>query len=567
MDENDFVKRVVLHNKLLSPEKMTAIENHLARNPGKTLLQFLQEQGIINEANAKQMQQMYQQKVTQAFSVASRRPVVTRAIPQQGGSDKKAAPLQTTKRVRKITQITKMVKPVESDVAAEAPPPPPPPPPPPQPPPPPPQLTILPGDRFFARELLLANRWLAPENNALLEQIFAKSNDSGQFLQALHQSQMVDRHICELVIRLSHQAQKAGLPAGKLWAVPQYLTFARQVGASDIHINAGCAPAIRKDGRLIKLMQQSITPAQSQQLLFGLLSPEHQKKIAADMAIELCWSASPQERYRTCILKQRLGWDGSFRQISTQIPTFASLGLPSQLKKLCEFHQGLILITGPAGCGKSSTMAAMIELINQNRQEHIISIEDPIEFVFVSDKAHINQRQLGDHTQSFARALRSALREDPDIIVIGELRDLDTVSLAITAAETGHLVFGTLHTTSAAQTIDRVINMFPIKEQNQIRSMLSESLKGIICQQLLPRKDWQGRALAMEIMFNTEAIANLIREQKIYQVLSLIQMGKKQGMMLMDNSLLALVEQNLIDGVDAYFAANSKEAFAKWSPL
>ena len=555
MDENAFVKKVVLHNKLLSPEKMTAIENLLARTPGKNLLQFLQEQGIINEANANKMRQMYQQKVTQAQLVTTRR-TSTETVVQQEDS-KKLASLQTARKTRKSIRLPVVAKSVESGAAEPQP----------QPQPQPENVSVLSGDGYFARELLLANRWLAPEKKSIMEQILAKNNDSGPFLHDLYQSQLIDRHICELAMSLSHQTQEMKVRSDKIWTAAQYLSFARQVGASDIHINADCAPAIRKDGRLIKLAQRVITSEQSQDLLFGLLSPEQQKRAQEEMAIEFCWSASPQERYRTCILKQRLGWDGAFRQISAQIPTFESLELPSQLKKLCEFHQGLILITGPAGCGKSSTMAAMIELINQKREEHIITIEDPIEFVFTSAKAHINQRQLGDHTQSFARALRSALREDPDIIVIGELRDLDTVSLAITAAETGHLVFGTLHTTSATQTIDRVINMFPIKEQNQIRSMLSESLKGIICQQLIPRKGQQGRAMAMEIMFNTEAIANLIREQKIYQVLSLIQMGKKQGMMLMDNALLALVEQNSIDSVDAYFAANNKDSFAKWSPL
>jgi twitching motility protein PilT len=211
-------------------------------------------------------------------------------------------------------------------------------------------------------------------------------------------------------------------------------------------------------------------------------------------------------------------------------------------------------------------MAAMVELINQSRGEHIITIEDPVEYNFVPALSQINQREVGVHTKSFAAALRAALREDPDVIVIGELRDRETVSLAITAAETGHLVFGTMHTTSAARTIDRILDVFPPDEQPQIRSMISESIRGIVCQQLIPRRDGCGRALALEVMLNTTAVANLVRERKLFQIPSIIQTSRQQGMILLDNSLLELVNAGVIDGVEAYYASDNKAHFLKWAP-
>jgi twitching motility protein PilT len=248
------------------------------------------------------------------------------------------------------------------------------------------------------------------------------------------------------------------------------------------------------------------------------------------------------------------------------VPGFDELGLPEQLQRLTEFNQGLVLVTGPNGCGKSTTMAAMVERVNQTRNEHIITIEDPVEFNFVPALSQINQREVGAHTKSFAAALRAALREDPDVIVIGELRDRETVSLAITAAETGHLVFGTMHTTSAARTIDRVLDVFPPDEQPQVRSMISESIRGIVCQQLIPRKDGGGRALALEVMLNSPAIANLMRERKLFQIPSIIQTSRQQGMILLDNSLLELVHTGVIDGMEAYYAADNKAPFLKWAP-
>jgi twitching motility protein PilT len=345
-----------------------------------------------------------------------------------------------------------------------------------------------------------------------------------------------------------------------------YLSYAREVGASDLHITVAAPPLIRKDGRLLPLPRDPLTPADTERLLFGILTEEQHQAIQQSKALDFCYRAPDHGRYRSCVLRQRTGWDGAFRVVQSQVPGFDELGLPEQLQRLTEFNQGLVLVTGPNGCGKSTTMAAMVERVNQTRNEHIITIEDPVEFNFVPALSQINQREVGAHTKSFAAALRAALREDPDVIVIGELRDRETVSLAITAAETGHLVFGTMHTTSAARTIDRVLDVFPPDEQPQVRSMISESIRGIVCQQLIPRKDGGGRALALEVMLNSPAIANLMRERKLFQIPSIIQTSRQQGMILLDNSLLELVNTGVIDGMEAYYAADNKAPFLKWAP-
>lgn len=347
-----------------------------------------------------------------------------------------------------------------------------------------------------------------------------------------------------------------------------YLTYTRESGGSDLHINVTSPPFIRKHGRLAALPRAPFTAAETEALLFGILTDEQRKRIHGDgeLALDFRYNIPGQGRYRSCIVKQRTGWDGSFRVVPSRIPSFEELGLPEQLQRLTEFNQGLVLVTGPNGCGKSTTLAAMVELVNQHRDEHIITIEDPVEFDFVPAKSQINQREVGSHTKGFPQALRAALREDPDVIMIGELRDRETVSLAITAAETGHLVFSTIHTTSAARTIDRILEAFPPDEQPQVRSMISESIRGVLCQQLIPRKDGNGRALAMEILLNTPAVSNLIRERKLFQIPSIIQTSRQHGMMLLDNSLLDLVNQGVIDGSEAYYAADKKELFLKWAP-
>jgi twitching motility protein PilT len=346
----------------------------------------------------------------------------------------------------------------------------------------------------------------------------------------------------------------------------EYLRYTREVEASDLHITAASPPFIRKYGRLVPLPHAPLAPEHTEQLLFQILTEEQKRSIETSKAVEFCYRVPDHGRYRACILQQRIGWDGAFRVIPSGLPGFEALGLPEELRRLTEFNQGLVLVTGPNGCGKSTTMAAMVELINQNRSEHIITIEDPVEYNFVPAASQINQREVGSHTKSFAAALRAALREDPDVIVIGELRDRETVSLAITAAETGHLVFGTMHTTSAARTIDRILDVFPPDEQPQIRSMISESIRGIVCQQLIARRDGGGRALALEVLLNTPAVSNLIRERKLFQIPSIIQTSRQQGMILLDNSLLDLVSAGVIDGAEAYYASDNKAQFLQWAP-
>jgi len=263
-------------------------------------------------------------------------------------------------------------------------------------------------------------------------------------------------------------------------------------------------------------------------------------------------------RYRTSVVRQRLGVDLVFRIINTKVRTMDELGLPEHLKLLTRYQNGLILVTGSVGSGKSTTLASLVEQVNIERREHIITLEDPIEYVLEPKGCHITQREVHTHTRSFAAALRGALREDPDVIMVGEMRDLETISLAITAAETGHLVLGTLHTGNASRTLDRLLDVFPPDQQEQIRIMVSESLRGVVSQQLIPRADGKGRVLALEILTNTPAVANVIREAKTYMLPGIIQTGKKQGMQLMDDALAELYNRGLIIGEEALARAEQK---------
>jgi twitching motility protein PilT len=333
-----------------------------------------------------------------------------------------------------------------------------------------------------------------------------------------------------------------------------YLEQARKAGASDLHISAGAPPLIRKNGKLVPQEDRILSPNETETLLFGILERPEKLKLNENLFLETCLSIEGQGRVRSSFIKQSRGWDGAFRIIPSAPLSFPELGLPDILQRMTEYNQGLVLVTGPGGSGKSSTVAAMIELINRSRSEHIITLEDPIEYVFTPAKSHISQRQIGDSTKSFAAGLRAALREDPDILMIGELRDLETAALAITAAETGHLVFATLHTTGAEQTIYRLLDFFPPDQQRQIRSMISESIRGIVCQRLIPRKDGRGRVLALEIMFNIPAVSNLIREDHVYQMQNMMRINHTKGMTMMSESIQKLLEQKTIDEVEAHYA-------------
>jgi len=304
-----------------------------------------------------------------------------------------------------------------------------------------------------------------------------------------------------------------------------------------------------------------VPPEVAEDMIVAALGPEEVNELIKMGEVDLCYQVDGLGRFRTNIYRQLQGFDAVFRLIPPKPPTLKDLGLPSDLGGLTEFHQGMVLVTGPKGCGKSSTLAALVDLINGEREEHILTVEDPVEYVHPSKKCLVNQRDVGKHTKSFARALRGALREDPDIIVIGELRDLETISLAMTAAETGHFVLGTLHTNNAIRTINRIVGAFPSKEQDQVRSMLSESLRAVISQRLLPGVHVD-QVVAIEILKVTKAAANIIRENKIIQLKSTMQTGTSLGMCIMDDALERMLDDDEITAEVAYEQAEEKARFA-----
>ena len=347
--------------------------------------------------------------------------------------------------------------------------------------------------------------------------------------------------------------------------VDQYLAIAQEAGASDVHLGVDAPPIWRLHGNLRPIWPDApkLTPSQTAALADAFLPEEQKAQLVQRGDVDFAY-ATEFGRFRTSVVRQRLGTDMVFRIISTQVRTMDELGLPEHLKLLTRFHNGLILVTGSVGSGKSTTLAALVEQVNIERREHIITLEDPIEYIFPPKGCHITQREVHTHTRSFGAALRGALREDPDVIMVGEMRDLETISLGITASETGHLVLGTLHTGNASRTLDRLLDIFPVDQQEQIRMMVSESLRGIISQQLVPRKDGSGRVLALETLTNTPAVANVIREAKTYMLPGIIQTGKKQGMRLMDDSLVELYDRGLISGEEALARADQKQLMRQY---
>jgi twitching motility protein PilT len=332
-----------------------------------------------------------------------------------------------------------------------------------------------------------------------------------------------------------------------------------EMKASDLHISAGSPPMVRHDGEIRILPDRPALTAEDTQKLLWPIAPERnreefQRRNDTDFAYEIPGLA----RFRCNFFRDRKGMGGVFRQIPTKVMTAEEMGLPKEILQLCHLPKGLVLITGPTGSGKSTTLSALIDYVNRNRTDHIITIEDPLEFVHENKKCLINQRQVGEHTASFKDALRAALREDPDIVLVGEMRDLETVAIAIETAETGHLVFGTLHTSSAPSTVDRIIDQFPADRQQQIRVMLSESLKGVISQ-VLCKKIGGGRVPVLEVLIGTPPVANLIREAKIFQIPSIMQTGKRYGMCLMNESFMDLVKRKVVDPQEAYAKAADKQ--------
>jgi twitching motility protein PilT len=340
------------------------------------------------------------------------------------------------------------------------------------------------------------------------------------------------------------------------------LEYAVERQASDIHVHSAAPLKMRINGRLQEIEEEVVERDLAAAVIGEVLTPEQTSALDTLGQVDFAYTLPGRGRFRSNAYRQQRGTDAVFRAIPPEPPTLASLGLPETLARFANFHQGMVLITGPAGCGKSSTLAAMINIINQERHDHIITVEDPIEYLHRSQKCVVNQRQVGRHTGSFARALRAALREDPDIIALGELRDLETISLALTAAETGHLVLATLHTSNSIRTINRVLGVFPPSQQEQIKTMISESLRAVISQRLVPRADDTGRVVALEVLVCNKAVGILIRENKTFQIRSVLQTGSAQGMCLLDSSLADLVKQKVITREEAARQADDPQKFA-----
>jgi len=342
--------------------------------------------------------------------------------------------------------------------------------------------------------------------------------------------------------------------------IDSLLSFAVRNNASDLHLSAGEQPRVRIDGDVRKVNVPVMEHKDVHAMVYDIMNDRQRKEYEDNLEVDFSFELPGVARFRVNAFNQNRGASAVFRTIPSKIVTLEQLQAPAIFKDLCLFPRGIVLVTGPTGSGKSTTLAAMVNHVNENRNDHILTIEDPIEFVHESNKCLINQREVHRDTHSFSAALRSALREDPDVILVGEMRDLETIRLALTAAETGHLVFGTLHTSSAAKTIDRIVDVFPAAEKDMVRAMLSESLRAVISQTLL-KKIGGGRMAAHEIMIGTPAVRNLIRENKIAQMYSAIQTGQAQGMQTLDQNLKQLVSRGLINKDEARARAQNKNDF------
>jgi twitching motility protein PilT len=335
-------------------------------------------------------------------------------------------------------------------------------------------------------------------------------------------------------------------------SLPELLREMIEQGASDLHLTVGVPPMLRLHGRLVPRPGEPLTPASTKELAYSILTEQQKHKFEEAKELDLSFGLKGVGRFRANVFQQRGAVAAAIRVIPTRIPTFEALGLPKVMADLCERPRGLVLVTGPTGSGKSTTLAAMVDKINAERQEHIVTIEDPIEFVHAHKRSVVNQRELGTDTASYKAALRAVLREDPNTILIGELRDRETIEAALTIAETGHLTFGTLHTNSAVQTIHRLVDAFPVDSRPQVRAQLAFILEGIVCQLLIPRAGGQGRVLALEVLVPNAAVRNLIREDKVHQLYSVMQAGQdRHGMITMNQSLFGHYLKRQITQEDA----------------
>jgi twitching motility protein PilT len=345
-----------------------------------------------------------------------------------------------------------------------------------------------------------------------------------------------------------------------LQSVDLLLARAVENGASDLHVTVGAAPAARIRGSLLPLPGTAPLDAETTRtLLYRILTTEQQKRFEIDRQLDFSYGVPGLARFRVNVYQQRESVAAAFRVIPDSLKTMEELGLPEGLRALTQLARGLVVVTGPTGSGKSTTLAALIDEINRNRTDHIITIEDPIEFLHRHKRCVVNQREIGTDATSFGQALRAALRQDPDVILLGEMRDLETISTALTAAETGHLVFGTLHTQSAPSTIDRVIDVFPAEQQEQVRAQLAGALQGVVTQTLLPTADGQSRVAALEILLPDDAIRNLIRQAKVAQIYSYMQTGSRSGMQTMEQSLAGLVQRRIVDPSEAIARSSRRD--------
>jgi len=335
--------------------------------------------------------------------------------------------------------------------------------------------------------------------------------------------------------------------------ISELLIFMVENKGSDLHISSGEPPVVRIHGDMMKIEVPPLDKDEVHNMIYDILNDQQRKVFEENLELDFSFALGDIARFRVNVFKQQRGDAAVFRTIPTKIPTFEELNLPKVFIDIARLEKALVLVTGPTGSGKSTTLAAIIDLINTEEKGHILTIEDPIEFVHKSKNCLVNQRELGPHTKSFANALRSALREDPDVILVGEMRDLETISLALTAAETGHLVFGTLHTSGAPKTVDRVIDVFPAAQQAQVRAMFSESIQAVVTQALFRRRDGKGRIAGFEIMIGTPAVRNLIREGKIAQIPSVMQTSRAVGMQTMEASVTELVQKNLVTKEEVAF--------------
>jgi len=343
--------------------------------------------------------------------------------------------------------------------------------------------------------------------------------------------------------------------------IDAFFQLMHEQGASDLHLVSGQQPILRIRGEVERVKYNVLEDDDLKAMLYEI-APEHKVKQFEETGdIDFAYEIPGLARYRANFFQQKYGVAAVFREIPSTILTAQQLGLPPVIPKLASLPRGLVLVTGPTGSGKSTTLAAIIDEANRTRKDHIITVEDPIEFVHKSQSCVVNHREVGIHTKSFSAALRGALREDPDIILVGEMRDLETIRLAVEAASTGHLVFGTVHTTSAAKTVDRIIEVFPSSEQDQIRSTLADGIRAVISQVLFRRVDKKGRCAALEILIANAAVRNLIREAKTFQIPSMIQTGRKYGMQLLDDGIMELVNKGMISPDDAYLKCNDKQRF------